>query len=191
MPSSQDHYSISKEFNDIIPILNEWAAEEGGTNNRVLKSRNICLAIRFYMQHLKGVELAELNGGFSMPTEQLVGQAIQQIDKDTDIRLEEEQERKRLEEAERQRVLEEERRRQQEQELLEQQQQMEEELTQRILHGDIAQTAEELRMSSADIIKLRLYSPSPKDAAAAIAKERVGTKTRVPLMRAAKASSCL
>jgi hypothetical protein len=65
MPSSHDHFSISKEFNDIIPTLNEWTNEEGSTNNRGLKSRNICLAIRFYLQHLKGVELTRQNGGVS------------------------------------------------------------------------------------------------------------------------------
>jgi hypothetical protein len=172
--SYTENFSVDREqFSDVMDILDEWGKKGGGRNNRRVKSQMICLAIRFYKQHLQSAELAELNGGFSKPTEQLVGQAIQQIDKDTDIKLEEEQEWKRRQEYERQRALEEERRRQQEQELLERQQRMEEELIQRILHGDIAQTAEELHMSSTEIIKLRLYSPSPKDAAAAIAKERV------------------
>jgi hypothetical protein len=57
-----EQFSIAPEFDDIIPILEEWtkgtpdgqtSVYSGGNNNQRSKSRQICMAIRMYVNHTK------------------------------------------------------------------------------------------------------------------------------------------
>lgn len=147
------------KYKDVIDFLDELKAKD------VNKSGFICQAIREKKEREERAKLTQQNGGFSTPTEQLVAGAMEQQDEELNEKLEEQ---RRAERAKRAEMLKEQREREQqrlEQKRLEEEREWINEKINQFFHGDIVQIAEDLDVTSTDIIKIKLLADTQPKAA--------------------------